>query len=266
MALLTELIILFSLFSTNISPPMGLDIYSFRSVPKRVHSRLIYMKLLTLISIFAITIGKTFSQTVAVAATNTNVFYQWLDNPVIVVVENCPCKNIVVQTNKGTLTGSGCQYIYKAENDVFETTIKVGVKSQGIIKWVNESNYRVKPLPDPMILIGGVRSSGKMFKSELLGNRNISVPCEEFGAELTPCQQKQQIINYTLVVSRKGSIIFESKDITLTDYPNMPDNAIDFIDKHCISGDVLTFDNITCLMYKKERRKLSPYILTIATP
>lgn len=215
------------------------------------------MKLLTLLFFFALVISKTFSQTVSVSITKTNVFYQWLDNPVTIVIEKCACEDVVVKATNGTLTGNGCKYIFNAGTNVSETIIKVGVKNSDTIKWLSENTYPVRPVPEIKEAIGTTNYIGKLSKNAILSNTHIMMACPDSNS--FNCAQ---IISYSLFITGKGSLSFKAEHVLGNE---LPANALKFIKNHCSTGDVITFDNIKCV-FKKQEMFLPPFVIRIAPP
>jgi len=215
------------------------------------------MKCLILLLLTAFSITNLYAQAVAVSITTTNVFYQWLDNPVTVVVEKSACEDVVVKATNGTLTGNGCKYIFNAGTNVSETIIKVGVKNSDTIKWLNETTYSVRPVPEIKEAIGTTNYIGKLSKNAILSNTHIMMACPD--SDSFNCAQ---IISYSLFITEKGSFAFKAEDILGNE---LPANALKFIKNHCITGDVITFDNIKCV-YKKQEMFLPPFVIGIAPP
>lgn len=212
------------------------------------------MKLLTLLFFFALTIGKTFSQTVAVSATKTNVLFRGFDNPLNIVVENYPCNKIVVQTSKGILSGSGCQFTYRVEDTVSTTIIKVGIRETTGIKWLIESRYHIWPVPESIVVFGKVKSGEEISKRAILAIGGIKMQCPDI--DLYECPE---ILSYSLIVSTKDTTLLLAKNIAGT---RIPPDACDFISKNCNEGDVLTFDDMV-FVYKKQKGLLPPLVLKI---
>jgi hypothetical protein len=85
------------------------------------------------------------SQNVAIENPMQRVFYQWTANPVKVVVENTPCSKVVVTVDRGRLEGSGCDLKYYAEDTTINKVVmKIGIKTNGKIKWVANEISPVK--------------------------------------------------------------------------------------------------------------------------
>lgn len=111
------------------------------------------MKTACLVLLFQFVLTIVFAQQVAIAADKTNVFYLGVDNPITVTAENCPCKNLVVKTDNGKITGTGCKLTYWGKT-VGTTTIKVYKRTEGKLKKIGFNVFRVKQIPAPSFKIG----------------------------------------------------------------------------------------------------------------
>ncbi|MCF8332075.1 MAG: hypothetical protein K9H84_06450 [Bacteroidales bacterium] len=52
---------------------------------------------------------------ISLATKYTNYFYEEVENPFSVLVENVPCAEIYVETEDGILKGDSCKYTFKPE-------------------------------------------------------------------------------------------------------------------------------------------------------
>ena len=93
------------------------------------------------------------AQKITVTNDRNNFFYLGLDNPITVIAENCSCKDLVVKTNNGNITGTGCTRIYRG-NEVGKTDIIVYKKLGNKLKKIGENTFRVKIFPPPVFKIG----------------------------------------------------------------------------------------------------------------
>ena len=111
------------------------------------------MKTAFLVLLFQFFLTVVFAQQVAIATDKTSVFYLGVDNPLTVTAENCPCHNLVVKTDNGKITGTGCKLSYWG-NTVGTATIKVYKRTQGTLKKIGSNVFRVKRIPAPSFKIG----------------------------------------------------------------------------------------------------------------
>ena len=196
------------------------------------------------------------AQTVSISSTKVNIFAQWIDNPITIVVENNSCKNIVVKVDKGQLKGTGCDRIYTAPSDSINSVlVRIGVKKGLKITWVSEQSYRVLKLPDPMIRIGN-STGGSITKGSLYLQQRFYVPIfyDGFCSNNNPRYGKVQ--NYSVRVIRKDSILFSEDNYD----QYLSERFKNFIFKNCENGDKVVFDNFTILIYEKEVRKVKQTI------
>jgi len=103
-------------------------------------------------------------KTVAVVApTRMNVLYLGIENPVSIAVSGYESSEIVVEIkdNKGEISGSDGDYIIIPKDTGY---LIVVVKAKG--KLVKESVFRVKVIPEPILIVAG-KSGGKIKKEDL---------------------------------------------------------------------------------------------------
>ena len=212
-------------------------------------------KILIILLVFGWT--KPYSQTVAVSATKSNVLYQWLENPLQIVVENTSCKNIIVKAEKGQVTGSSCNYIYIVSNDTTRYDyIKVGIKTKGKIKWLSNDRYFVRKLPDPIVNISSSYfGKQKIPKNILLAAYGLRIPVSE-GFCSSDNHKQQYLRSYEVKVMRKDSTLFSAN----VDGNIFPQKLIEFIETKSVNGDTVVFNNFIAVLYEKEIRHLSQSI------
>ena len=98
------------------------------------------------------------AQHFALANDKMNVAYLGVDNPISIAVENCPCKNIVLKVENGTITGKNCQYVFRGK-EVGGAYITVYKKTANQLKEIGRYGFRVKRIPPPVFKIGPYGSS-----------------------------------------------------------------------------------------------------------
>lgn len=130
------------------------------------------MKLLKLIFLLLIS-NITFSQqTIVVSATNMNILYKGIENPITIAVSNYDSKDLIIKLNNGTFkcinknkgeyvvspshTGEAVISVY-LDND-FEYQAKKG----SVV-------FRVKDIPMPIVTIAG-KNGGSISKNELISS------------------------------------------------------------------------------------------------
>ena len=208
-----------------------------------------------IIFLFTFSWTKLFSQTVSVSvsATLTRVLYQWIDNPLKVVVENNSCKSLIVKADKGQIKGSNCEYIYIASSDkIKQDIIKVGLKQNGKVRWISETIYRVIKLPDPIAYFANSLDGDTVPKNLIKAQFAISLPRFDFGICSFDNERLQVIKSYRVTITRGNKIIFsESVNSNL-----LTEKFKKFVGESCITGDNIMFDNLKALLYEKENRDL----------
>lgn len=196
---------------------------------------------------------KGFSQSVSISPIKTRVFYQWIDNPLQVVVENTPCNSLVVKAEKGKLEGKECDYIYIANDTVLTDVIKVGIKKGGKIKWISEQDFLVKKLPNPSIIIGNwIGKEDTANKNALLVQTKLTLPFYDFGFCSFTNEDRQTVTSYTVTIYRNTKVIF-SEVVTSN---LLTEKFKNFINYQSLANDKIVFDNIVSLLYQKEIRRL----------
>jgi hypothetical protein len=190
-------------------------------------------------------------QKVSISSTYSLVLYEWVENPLLIVVENNDCKNIVVKASAGKLTGSNGEYVFVLADTGFSRIVfSVGIKKGNKTRWIQKVFCRVKKLPTPPVTVSH-QTDGDITKELLLAIPQLFVP-HYFGWEATYAPNIQRVTSYSIKISRNDSTLFEQRDVpgdTLTQ------EMEDFIRYQCKAKDVLVFSDIQILLYKKERRR-----------
>lgn len=124
------------------------------------------------------------AQQIAVSPDRNNIFYVGIDNPITVTAENCSCNELVVKASNGTLTGKGCQYLFRGiEQGRADITVykKTGKK----LKEIGNNAFRVKRIPPPVFKIGPYGGSNyslerKAQRVVLAGQQFVRADLENF--------------------------------------------------------------------------------------
>lgn len=163
-----------------------------------------------IIVVIAFTSIASYSQNVAIELEGMNILYIGVDNPINIAVENHSCEDIVVKTNAGKLTKTSdeCRYIYRTDScDLRTETISVGVKSNGNIKWIDSTLYRVKNIPNPEIRIATNRNSHNNYSAEITRGGLIATMGDfDFYFHF-------EVQRYSVEVLRNDSIIFKEYNV-----------------------------------------------------
>lgn len=201
-----------------------------------------------LILVLLITLGltpKLNSQTATVTPDKLNVFYKGVDNPITVVVENCPCKKVVIKAYTGRISGKGCHYNFMStDSGVSNVIIYVGVLKRKGVKWIDEIDYRMRLVPDPTPSIYG-NEGGWIDKEQLLNARGI-IPKNDFDSFT------YSVVSYSVEISRNDSVLFTSKNII---GPRFESDLIEFIKENVTANDEILFYNIIVQGKDWQKRK-----------
>lgn len=143
-----------------------------------------------------------------VSADKMNVLYIGILNPITPMVENVGCKDLVVETNNGTLTKANepCQY-YAVPDRPGITNVSIYRKMNGQKQLIGTREFRTKKIPDPMASIGG-KPSGTMSWRILKVQMGVVLymPNFDFDARFL-------VNSFKITVVRNQNVIFE-KDCT----------------------------------------------------
>ncbi len=108
-----------------------------------------------LILIFALLIPglSAAGQKFSISNDRENIFYKGIDNPVSVAVEMESVKSLIIKTDNGAITGTNGSYIFRPER-AGKADLIIFKNSQGYLKEIGRTSFRVKNLGDPTFMIG----------------------------------------------------------------------------------------------------------------
>lgn len=175
---------------------------------------------------------------VAIEARKMNVFYIGVDNPLNIAISGYSPADLKVELiGEGTITGSHGKY-----NAVVTTPGSVKIRVSGLkdgkVELVNEQEYRVKRIPDPVIRLG-TTGSNVITKEYLLAHKSVVAMLTNFDFDAV-CN----VIGYDLTILPKGS-----DPITLSvKGADIPEQARQMFESLSGNGDAVFFDDIkvTC--------------------
>jgi hypothetical protein len=196
------------------------------------------------------------SQKVLTTRIEDQYLTQWTDNRLKVVVEGHMCNEIVVTASSGQIkmNSADCEILFTAaDTSIHRTTIKIGIKQKGGVKWLQEMDLPVLMMPDPTPVVGGYASDSSIPRITFLAQRGISVPVNHSWHQVQ-IDSKQQVTRYSVKISRKDSVLFSQINI---DGSLFPEEMLEYVRAFVIPGDEISFYDITTLIYGKELRKLS---------
>jgi len=190
-----------------------------------------------------------------VSATNMNVLYMGVNNPVSVSVSGIPRENIFPTISKGTLRQIPGKngWIATVPADCKQTTIEVSIKTNGGMKRMGSENFRVKTLPDPVPFIAG-KKEGFVNRDVLIAAGNIipRMP-DDFDFDYS-----FQIISFKMTMQRGFNVFnYESKSSKLTE------EMVNEIRK-TNRGQAIIFGEIVARGPDGADRILPPILLTIS--
>ena len=145
------------------------------------------------------------AQQFTVSADKMNVLHVGVDNPITPMVENFPCKDILIETNNGMIKKGydTCQYIVTPDSKE-ETIIRVFTKTKNGKKLIGEKQFRTRLIPKPTIVLAG-KEKGTIRKNMLLAQLGLLIggDAAHFGFTFT-------IDGFKVIILRDNSIVFES--------------------------------------------------------
>lgn len=174
---------------------------------------------------------------VAIEARKMNVFYIGVDNPLNIAVSGYSPADLKVELiGEGTITGSHGKY-----NAVVTTPGSVKIRVSGLkdgkVELVNEQEYRVKRIPDPVIRLG-TTGSNVITKEYLLAHKSVVAMLTNFDFDAV-CN----VIGYDLTVLPKGG-----DPVTMTvKGSEIPTQARQVFESLSGNGDAVFFDDIKVL-------------------
>ncbi len=201
-------------------------------------------------SLLTILTIQLYSQTAAVMPDQMNVFYKGCFNPITVVLENCSCKDIVVKTSVGEISGKGCHYnIWGFDSASHIDKVYVGILKNDVVYWIDSLYFRLKIVPDPIPYLYGLNYGlkGGMIDKELLCDADGILP------KIDGFETSFMITSYSVEISRKDSVMFKSDIIGGRFTPLL----IEFIMGYCSSNDDVKFYNIMARGKDGLHRKLN---------
>ncbi|HET9571264.1 MAG TPA: gliding motility protein GldM [Bacteroidales bacterium] len=189
-----------------------------------------------------------------VSATNMNVLYIGVDNPLSISVAGIPKENIFPSISCGSLkvdkkTGGWAAVVPSGYK---EAVVTISIKTDKGMKKMGSETFRVKKLPDPSPTISG-KKEGFESKDNLIEAGKI-VPMMPADFEFNYSFQVQ---SFRLTLQRGfNTYNFDAKNGNLTD------EMIDQIRKSN-RGQVLLFEDIVINGPNNDKRNLPPFFITV---
>ena len=138
---------------------------------------------------------------VVVSATEMNVLYIGVDNPIEISVCGESCDNISATIDGGEITKVfGLKWIAKVKT-AGKTKINVYIEKDGKKVLFSSKEYRVKSVPNPIAMIAGKRT-GAIDKDAMLKTPYLSAILEDFLFD----NVRYKIISFKISFAEGGSI------------------------------------------------------------
>ena len=190
-----------------------------------------------------------------VAPTKMMVMYQELQNPISVSAPGVASDNLIVNVEGGTLTKDQGAGNYFVEVDKGAKTVKVNVSVKHDNKQVVQlatQEFRVKPVPNPVVNVGGYIVGGKVDKEELLVAGRVAATMKDFDFE----GYNYTVDSYT-VSTYKGNFIDKKNN-----GPRFNAEVMELINS-ARSGQKITFQDIMVKSPKGELRNMGSIAVVI---
>jgi hypothetical protein len=196
-----------------------------------------------------------FSQNVSISIDwpPSDFAYVGAENYLSCTVERVSCKYALLSTDNSTTIKNRCNYYTFKPNHVADSKIIVSKKKRGKNRKIGEFYIRVRNLPDPVAIAGGLYG-GSITKGALRAQTGI-------GASLPPFLSiniKYPVKSYSIsVIRNKELLFFRSCD----GYEFSEDIRNKFKDLQ--KDDILVFSSIMVLMPDEQQKLAKPFELRI---
>ena len=190
-----------------------------------------------------------------VAPTKMMVMYQELQNPISVSAPGVASDNLIVNVEGGKLTKDQGAGNYFVEVDKGAKTVKVNVSVKHDNKQVVQlatQEFRVKPVPNPVVNVGGYIVGGKVDKEELIVAGRVAATMKDFDFE----GYNYTVDSYT-VSTYKGNFIDKKNN-----GPRFNAEVMELINS-ARSGQRITFQDIMVKSPKGELRNMGSIAVVI---
>ncbi len=193
----------------------------------------------------------------AIAPTKMNVVYYGVENPIAIAVSGYDASELTVSVDNGTISGKNGNYIILPKRP---GSLMVSVMANG--KLIQESQFRVKTVPDPVaaikILNGEIpkfRTEGYISKKELLAAGGVLADMKNFDFDL-----QFNVASFVLSATVPNSNTVR-EEISNTD--KFSDTQIDLINS-LVKNQKLMVEQIIAIGPDGTKRKLNSMVFTIS--
>jgi Ca2+/Na+ antiporter len=181
----------------------------------------------------------------AISPTKMNVLYVGVDNPMAIAVSGVSPEEITVETDNGEIEGELGNYVVKVRKPG-TTMIKVYRMKKGKKELLQESEFRVKTVPDPEAYVAG-RKGGEITREELLKANEVQAFMENFDFDLT-----FRVLEFVISTTVPGTFTIR-EEISKSNTFSKP--QIDLI-KSLVKNQKIYFENIVIVGPDGIKRKL----------
>lgn len=175
------------------------------------------------------------------------VMYEELQNPISIAAPGVTPNDIIVNVEGGKLTKdkTAGNYFVEVDKNARKVLVKTSSKSpDGKVHDLGTQEFRVKPVPDPVVRIGDI-TGGKVDKESLLGYGRVMAVMKDFDFE----GFNYTVDSYTVSTYRGNFIDKQNKG------PKFSDEVIALI-SNAQSGQRIQFQDICVKSPKGEIRNI----------
>jgi gliding motility-associated protein GldM len=184
---------------------------------------------------------------VTISPTKMMVMYQELQNPISIAAPGVTPNDIIVNVEGGKLTKdkTAGNYFVEVDKNARKVLVKTSAKApDGKVHDLGTQEFRVKPVPDPIVRIGDI-TGGKVDKEALLGYGRVMAVMKDFDFE----GFNYTVDSYTVSTYRGTFIDKQNKG------PRFNDEVIALI-SNAQSGQRIQFQDICVKSPKGEIRNI----------
>ena len=184
---------------------------------------------------------------VTISPTKMMVMYQELQNPISVAAPGYKSNDIIINVEGGKLTNDATpgNYFVEVDKNARKVLVKTSAKrADGKTIDLGTQEFRVKPVPDPVVRIGDV-TGGKVEKEVLLGYGRVMAVMKDFDFE----GFNYTVDSYTVSTYRGNFIDKQNKG------PRFSNEVIELI-SNAQSGQRIQFQDICVKSPKGEIRNI----------
>lgn len=204
---------------------------------------------------FLLTEQAVFSQkfSISIDWPESSLAFVGADNNLSCTVEGIACKYVTLSTDNGTITKERCNYYTFKPTRMADSKVIIGRKVGKRTRKIGEFYIRVRALPDPVAIVGGLYG-GSIAKGALRVQTGI-------GAGLPPhlsINIKYRVNSYSITITRNRELVFfKSCDGNL--FNEEIYNAFNELQKE----DIVLFSSIMVVMPDDQLKLAKPFELKI---